>query len=289
MKKKHIMITGAGGFIGNYFVNYFSKKKYYVHAYYHSKIIKIKNKNIIYIKKDLRFLKNIDKRVSIIIHAAALTPPTHKQTNCFKVNNEINFAMIKIIKKFKINKFLFLSSVSVYGIKKVKFLFEGTKINKQDLYGKSKFIMEKELKKVQIKNLQILILRLPTIIGFGSHSTFLSRLGEEIKKKNSLKIYNPNSYFNSLIHISNLSKIILKLLSFNLTNYDILNISSNNPVKMKSIFNLFKKKLNPYAKFIFMKKKTNVYLINSEKIKNFYGIKISKVKKNLNLFIKDLS
>ena len=57
--KNFLMITGAGGFIGSSLVNYFSKKKVKVHAYFNNKIEKNLKKNIIYVKKNLKNLKKL--------------------------------------------------------------------------------------------------------------------------------------------------------------------------------------------------------------------------------------
>ena len=64
MKNKHIMVTGAGGFIGNNISNYLCKNKFNVHAYYNSKIKRIKNKNIRYLKRDLTKNIKINKKIS---------------------------------------------------------------------------------------------------------------------------------------------------------------------------------------------------------------------------------
>ena len=64
------MVTGAGGFIGNNISNYLCKKKFIVHAYYNSKIRKIKNKNIKYLKRDLTKNIKINKKISTLVHCA---------------------------------------------------------------------------------------------------------------------------------------------------------------------------------------------------------------------------
>ena len=92
MNNKHIMVTGAGGFIGNNISNYLCKKKFIVHAYYNSKIRKIKNKNIKYLKRDLTKNIKINKKISTLVHCAALTPPAFDQIQCLKINQPITFS-----------------------------------------------------------------------------------------------------------------------------------------------------------------------------------------------------
>ena len=288
MNNKHIMVTGAGGFIGNNISNYLCKKKFIVHAYYNSKIRKIKNKNIKYLKRDLTKNIKINKKISTLVHCAALTPPAFDQIQCLKINQKIDDTILRAIKKSNINKVIFLSSMSAYGKKKRKILFENTKSRNLDLYGKSKVLMEKKLKLLSKKNnINVIVLRLSAIIGSGCHSTFLSRLSSEIKKK-EVNVYNSRSFFNGCIHINNLNMILIKLLNRDFTGFDVLNIFSSNPVKIITIFNLFKKKLNKEIKFNIIKKKTNQYTISSLKFRKTYKLPLTSTIKNINMYLKEL-
>ena len=288
MKNKHIMVTGAGGFIGNNISNYLCKNKFNVHAYYNSKIKRIKNKNIRYLKRDLTKNIKINNKISTLVHCAALTPPTFDQIQCLKINQKIDDRILRAIKKSNINKIIFLSSMSAYGKKKKKTLFENTKSSNLDFYGKSKLLMEKKLKLLSKKNnINVIVLRLSAIIGSGCHSTFLSRLSLEIKKK-EINIYNSQSFFNGCIHINNLNMILIKLLNRDFTGFDVLNIFSSNPVKIITIFNLFKKKLNKEIKFNIIKKKTNQYTISSLKFRETYRLPLTSTIKNIKMYLKEL-
>ena len=288
MKNKHIMVAGAGGFIGNNISNYLCKKKFIVHAYYNSKISKIKNKNIKYLKRDLTKNIKINKKISTLVHCAALTPPTFDQIQCLKINQKIDDTILRATKKSNINKIIFLSSVSAYGKKKKKILFENTKSSNLDLYGKSKVLMEKKLKLLSKKNnINVIVLRLPAIIGSGCHSTFLSRLSLEIKKK-EVNVYNSLGLFNGFIHVNNFRIILIKLLNKKFTGYDMLNIFSSNPIKIITIYNLFRKKLNKKIKFNILKKKTNLYTVSSIKFRKVYRLPLTSAIKNINMYLKEL-
>ena len=288
MKNKHIMVTGAGGFIGNNISNYLCKNKFNVHAYYNSKIKRIKNKNIRYLKRDLTKNIKINNKISTLVHCAALTPPTFDQIQCLKINQKIDDRILRAIKKSNINKIIFLSSMSAYGKKKKKTLFENTKSSNLDFYGKSKLLMEKKLKLLSKKNnINVIVLRLSAIIGSGCHSTFLSRLSLEIKKK-EINIYNSQSFFNGCIHINNLNMILIKLLNKNFTGFDMLNIFSSKPVKIITIFNLFRKKINKNIKFNILKKKTNQYTISSLKFRKTYRLPLTSTIKNIKMYLKEL-
>ena len=68
-----------------------------------------------------------------------------------------------------VEKIVLLSTVSIYGKINTKSINERTKINEQDDYGKTKFIMENDLKKFSRKHgISYTILRLPGVIGKNS-------------------------------------------------------------------------------------------------------------------------
>jgi len=290
MRKKqfHVMITGAGGFIGGNLSNYLSSK-YKIVAYYNSRLgVKLKKKIKIK-KKNLKKIKRIDKNIKVLIHCASVVPPGNKQANCFKTNTLMDAALIKAVKNSQIKKIIFLSSVSVYGIKKNRVIYEDSSFSKPDLYGLSKRIGELNFEKISNKkNIKVIVLRLSTVVGKNCHSTFLSRLSENIKTMNKINIYNPKSYYNSCIHISNLNIIIHKLIKFNQKiKFDVINIYSKHPVRLKSIFNLFKQKLNKRVKFNQISSKKKSYIIKSLNAER-YNLKFSSTKSNLQKFISDL-
>jgi dTDP-glucose 4,6-dehydratase len=164
---KTLLLIGGTGFFGkslNIYAQKRSLKKWNI-----NKIInisrrrnqKINNKNlkIINIYSDIRKIKNIPE-ADFIIYAA--------NTNNNKINLEGLKNFIKIIKKNNIkSNILFTSSGIVYGInnKNIK-IKENQKINISKLtnligykknYSKTKFLMEKLLKELNLLNFKIVI------------------------------------------------------------------------------------------------------------------------------------
>ncbi len=288
MKDNKILITGGGGFIGSNFTKYFSQKNQVVSIFFSKKLKKI-NKEIIYKKIDLRKKFKIDNNVKILIHCASITPARHTQQKCYKDNNKINKNLISAIKKSKIKKIVFLSSISVYDKKKLKILRENTQIKTNELYGKSKIDMENRLKKLSNKKLQIIILRLSSVVGNGSHGNFLSSIIKSLSSKQpKILFYNKNKFFNSCIHIKNLSVIINKMLKIQFSkSFIIFNICSSQPLKIFQIINLFVSSLKLKKLIHYSKEGRPHYLVRSTNLKK-YNIKIKSTKSNILKYLRDL-
>ena len=135
-----VLITGSSGFIGKNLVVRLSKSHSII-ALSHKKILK-KNKNIKYIYLKKKKILNL-KKVDAIIHCAASTPPKYSQNECYKNNRYLDNLIISFYKNYNIKKFIYLSSMSVYGKIKNKIVKENDRPKNLDLYGMSKFETEK--------------------------------------------------------------------------------------------------------------------------------------------------
>ena len=158
-----ILITGASGLIGRDLTKILSKK-YKVVAIYKSKSLK-KNKNVVWIKKDLTQKRNLKLpkfNFSLIINCAIDQKYKdknfykYKETNLNLINNLLNYAM-----KNNVNLFLNLSSIDVYGEVNKKLLTESYRPKNVNPYGKIKRLCEK---KIERKKINYLNLRLPGVL-----------------------------------------------------------------------------------------------------------------------------
>ena len=187
-----ILITGASGLIGRDLTKILSKK-YKVVAIYKSKSLK-KNKNVVWIKKDLTQKRNLKLpkfNFSLIINCAIDQKYKdknfykYKETNLNLINNLLNYAM-----KNNVNLFLNLSSIDVYGEVNKKLLTESYRPKNVNPYGKIKRLCEK---KIERKKINYLNLRLPGVLCDPSRNnlerTWLNSVFENFikKKKTSTK------------------------------------------------------------------------------------------------------
>ena len=140
--KGKIVITGAGGFIGSELVNYFSERNYNVIAFiYNSRkdlSVPSKIENVEYIHYELNkdFDESALKEADLLIHCAYLTISKDKDAN--RINIDGTKKLLEACRKNKVEKFLFLSSMSAheealsnYG--KIKFELEQIFDLKKDL------------------------------------------------------------------------------------------------------------------------------------------------------------
>jgi nucleoside-diphosphate-sugar epimerase len=275
--KKKIGIIGGSSFLGNSLINELHKNNF--------KIIQTFNKKKIYYDfcqnrylnlNDKIISKNLDKyfaTVNCLIYLSAVYPVARVDFESLNVNYLSVTKVADWCLKKKI-KFIFLSTFSVYQLNKKKKQSEKDIIKKDlagGLYAFQKYLSENYILNLGTKGLKFLILRPSSIYGPNQKSdTLISRIFSNIKKNKNVLIYKPLSVKFNIIHVDDVSRAVIHLLKMKLQG--IYNIGNYKSVSLKDMHIIMKKlKINAIVK----KSKKN----NSEFIRNFINIDLSKLKK----------
>ena len=145
----NFLVTGGCGYIGTILTKRLlakNNKVTIVDNCWFGNFLKKKN-NLKIIKKDIRNFEDIDIRgVDAIIHLANVAnDPTVELDPA--LSWDINVLASKLIArhavKNKVKKIIFLSSGSVYGVKKEKKITEDVKLSPISVYNKTKMIAER--------------------------------------------------------------------------------------------------------------------------------------------------
>jgi len=249
-KNKYILVTGGLGFIGSHTCVELLKANYKVIVIDNlsnsskkniDRIYKITTKKIIFYKLDTRKtgLEYLFKKYNIysVIHFAGLKAVADSNKNFFNyydnnVNGTLN--LLKIMKKYNCNKFIFSSSACVYDEKSKSPIKENSKTNPKSGYGFTKLQIEKILERLFImdsKFWHIVILRYFNPIA--SHPTGLlpenpkkaeniipKILNVILKKEKSFKIYGGNYHtkdgtcLRDYVHVVDLARSHILALNF---------------------------------------------------------------------------
>ena len=284
-----ILVTGASGFIGSRIAHFLSNKNFKVICNYNKKPVKIKS--VLKVKIKITKKISIDGPVDTIIHCASKTPVNSnnkKDTYIQNVNMMKN--LIKLSKIKGVKTFIFLSSVSVYGLIKDQTLSESYKPYKPNSYGKSKTKCELMLGRYcRNSNTKYMVIRLPGVVGEGSHSNFITEISKKIQKNELINVTNKYNYFNNVVYVDDLSKFILKLLKKKNFKSNIVNLGSKNKIKIFELIDLIYNLLNVKNKRIkWNNNHSNSFTIDiKEAVKS--GYKPSTVKKSLKNYLSKLS
>lgn len=255
-----IIITGAAGFIGYHLSKKLLKNKKNqvlgidsINNYYSIKLKKLrlgflkKNKNFIFKKINLQNKNQTNSIIksfkpSVVFHMAGQPGVLYsfKNPKSYKLNNiSATKIVTDICKKYKIKKFIYASSSSVYGDQKSFPIRENFKKNPKNFYAKTKLKSEDIIKKTFLKSsTEYMIYRFFSVYGsFGRPDMFIHKYLNAIKKNKKVYLYNNGLNFRDFTYVDDLVKILILSLK-KLPKDRVLNICRSKPIRTTKLVSL---------------------------------------------------
>lgn len=291
---KNILLIGGAGYVGTSMMkeyipnNKISKincldRLIYTNQKFDNKIFN--TKKIKFIKGDFRNLKTIKKSLinmtDVIILGGLVGDPITKKYR--KLSYSINYLGVKKLLNFlskenKINKVIFVSTCSNYGIVKNKLADENTKLLPKSAYAKAKVDIEKFILKHKKMKPCPVVLRFSTAFGQAPRMRYDLTINEFCKyasNEEKLIVYDPETW-RPYCHVKDFSRIVLKVLTSpnKLVRNQVFNVGSNKSnFRKKDIVKLIKKEKKK-LKVVFLKKKVDPrdYRVNFSKLKKILKI-----------------
>ncbi|MBN2336455.1 NAD(P)-dependent oxidoreductase [Candidatus Bathyarchaeota archaeon] len=182
-----VLITGVAGYVGSILArmlldnghevvgvdslmydNYFSIKSLKGHENYTFKMMDLRDKT------SLAEINRLD--YDVMVHLAAIVgdPACNLHAeNAVKVNYDLTSELAELVAENERDLFLFASTCSVYGKGKEPLLTENSELNPVSLYGWSKVLAEKGLKRIEKeRDLPVCVLRFSTAHGLSYRPRF---------------------------------------------------------------------------------------------------------------------
>ncbi len=295
---KKIFITGGAGYVGCFLTDYLISYGYYVTVYdlfiYGEDVFESK-KNIKCIKGDIRdkkLLRDSLKGHDVVIHLACISNDPSFELNP-KLGQSINLdafePMVKISKEEKVKRFIYASSSSVYGIKKIENVHEDIELEPITDYSKFKAKCEGILNKYIDENFTGVTIRPATVCGYSKRQrldvivNILTNVGFHNKE---ITVFGGDQ-LRPNIHIKDMVRAYKRLIEAeqDLVNGQVFNAGWENK-SVKEIAKTVKNELGEGISLIVTPTNDNrSYHISSKKIKKVLNF---KTKFTINDAVKDL-
>jgi len=284
---KNVLVTGGAGYVGAVLVPKLLKESYKVKVldlFIYGRNVLPKHKNLIEIVGDIRDRKLLQKElkgVDGLIHLAAISndPSFDLDPRLGKsVNYKANKLLTDLAEKAGVKRFVFVSTSSVYGIKKEKNVTEDLPLEPLTDYSKYKALSEKYVLKKNSGDFTVLAIRPATVCGFSPRlrldlSVNMLTVQALVNKKITVfggRQLRPN------IHIEDITDLYVECLKYpkTLVGGQVFNAGYEN-LSVSSIARLVKKVLaDPDIKITVTKSADNrSYHISSEKIARILGFR----------------
>ena len=198
---KKILITGENSYIGKSFQNWVSQYK----GEYELDTISV---------RDDKWKSTSFSEYDVVLHVAGIAHIKETKENkdlYYKVNRDLAIDVAKKSKEDGIKQFIFLSSMSVYGMNQ-GIITSNTIEKPKSSYGISKLEAENEIKRLIDEKFIVSILRPPMVYGKGCKGNYVSL----DKLTNKVQFFPKVENKRSMIHIDNLSEFIRIIIDENI-------------------------------------------------------------------------
>ncbi|MAD30351.1 MAG: ADP-glyceromanno-heptose 6-epimerase [Flavobacteriaceae bacterium] len=230
----NILITGGAGYIGTELVYLLEKESRIKSIVIYDDFSrnnynlflgksKLNSSKVRFVKGtilDSRKLKTEVDKADVVYHLAAkVTTPfaEHNPHEFDQTNNWGTAELTYLIENSNVSKFIYASSVSVYGASE-KDVDLTTNPNPKTFYGISKLNAEKHVARLNNKAIDVFTLRLGNVYGYSKSMRFDSVINKfmfEANFRNHIRIFGDGNQMRSFIHIDRLTN---HLNNFALTN-----------------------------------------------------------------------
>jgi nucleoside-diphosphate-sugar epimerase len=216
-KKPYILITGAGGFVGQVLTKLLLDADYPVRALVRNRRIEYAHPNLeqVYVSDLSQCLPPIFEKIDVVVHLAAhvhqMTPQENEKQLYYDGNVAITSKLAENVLNSGVQQFIYLSTIKVNGEKteKNKPFSPEDEPNPQNEYAKSKYLAELNLKRIFMhSDVRYTIIRPPLVYGPNVGGNFEQLI--QLVKKNSPLLWPLGGIDNkrSLIQVNYLAKCI---------------------------------------------------------------------------------
>lgn len=220
VKKRRVLITGGGGYIGAIATDHFIKSGYDVTVldafYWGFKPLEKNLSKIKIIQKDIRDVNLNDfKNFSAVVHTAGLSNDPMANFNPranFQVNTEATAAIAALAKRAGVKKFIFASSASIYdmdGVSGKTIQSEKSKVSPKAAYSLSKFKAEKALLALKSSEFNPVIFRQGTVYGFSPRMRYdlvVNTMVKDALYKKEIKVFCKGEQWRPLVEVNDVAK-----------------------------------------------------------------------------------
>jgi nucleoside-diphosphate-sugar epimerase len=249
-----VLISGAAGFVGSHLAMATAGKRHDVVA-----LVRRTRSATFETHKRIR-IEQADLAVDAealpagpfdaLIHCAAAIPrAVPDEAELARINIEGTRRLFEHVLTSGVKLIVFCSSMAVYGRIDADMVDRDTPINEPSPYGRSKLVSEEKLSELcrDHSGLRALSIRLPGVVGPGSHDNFLSDTLRRLAAGQTVSVRNAHAPFNNVVHIDDLARFACTLLETLSPGHRATTIGAVEPLPIREVVGLLQVAAAPGA------------------------------------------
>lgn len=280
--KNHIAVLGSRGFIGSRLITYLQGTN--------ANIIKPGSEtcNLLNPLQVTEFIEKLPDE-SRVIFLASINKPIERSFRSMISNIEMVQNFVDASKLRRLGGVVFLSAVDIYGLDPSLPIHEESLPSPYDYYSISKLCGEYLIRKCDVYDYPILILRLPGTYGHGDNGkSIIGKFLDMIMQGKTISIHGDGNVLRDYIDVKNVCQAIESFCKDPFS--DVVNVVSGNSLSILEIINLLEKYTGKRVGIEFTPKNTdaaNDLVFDNTKFKSkFPEIKIIDAEEGIQNFAK---
>jgi nucleoside-diphosphate-sugar epimerase len=242
-KVQDVLVIGGAGYIGSQLVRDLLKKGLNVRIldsfiFGQESITELRsNRSLDIIEGDFRNVETVVRAIKgmdAVVHLGGIVGDyacSLDDDYTIETNLSATIMLAEICKVFKVERFLFASSCSVYGANSKEILSENSSLNPVSLYAQTKIASEEVLLGLTGEGFAPTILRFATLFGLSPRprfDLFVNLVTAKAVKEGSFQVFG-GSQWRPFVHVRDVSKTIIAVLEAPLSKVrgEILNVGSD--------------------------------------------------------------
>lgn len=270
-----MLLTGAGGFSGRFLARRLMERGHDVAAVLRrpppARGAAPLGETFSYTIADLSGSSPLPRECEAVIHTAATSPmPGISDADMHRDNVVAMQRLVAHALASGARRFIFFSSLSLYGRIDTPEVDETTPFKAADFYGLNKQQGEAMLS-AAADRLPALALRLPAVVGPGAKRNWPASMLERIQRDQTVSIFNPEAPFNNAVHISDIADLVLGLLARNWSGFDAVTLGAADAVPVREVIERLARATRRAARIEVRAAPGPSFTVSSERAKTRYG------------------
>jgi nucleoside-diphosphate-sugar epimerase len=248
-----VLITGAGGFVGQHFAVAMARKRHKVVA-----LVRRPGWPAVLYRPGVQVeCADLGDAATLpvgpldaVIHCAAAIPATVPDAaELFRINVEGSRRLFNHALCCGARTIIFCSSMAAYGRIDADIVDPETPVHDPGAYGRSKLECERLLSELSLSHsgIRALSIRLPGVVGPGSHHNFLSDTVASFAAGVAVTARNPAALFNNVVHVDDLAGFVETLLRSLPSGHRTTTIAAADPLPIREVVGILKAFAPPSA------------------------------------------
>ena len=284
-----VLVTGAKGFIGAGIVQALAERRHNVYACVGSSRdrFEVENEtlNIKYVHGDLLTSSQLPDNVDAVVHTAARSPWAGiSNSSLLKDNALLTDRMIAYSKRVGVSRFIYLSSLSVYGDISTETVDESTPIVNPGIYGVTKRVGE-QLLQSESQCLSSMSIRLPGVVGPKSVRNWMTQVLHAARDGREIDAYNPQASFNNAAHVADITNFVSHLLDIEWSGTEIVNIAAGGELSIRDAIQIIVSGFGNRSRVVFREGGRPSFTISSARAMEQFGYNPMKIDEMLKRFV----